>query len=79
MTSSTASKRTIHHPGKMSSGHRSRKAARMGKAWTTSPSELGLMMQTREGSSRASRRGECVRQEGTPFPMCGYDARWTRG
>ena len=34
----------------------------------TSPSELGLMMHTREGCRSASRLGECVIKRELPFP-----------
>ena len=61
-------KRMIHHPRKVRPGHRSRSADKIGNAQTTSPSELGLMMHTREGSSRASRGTVSIIESGTPFP-----------
>ena len=60
MTTKDVLKRLTDNPGKWEDDQRSRKAAKIGKAWMTSPSELGLMMQMREGSSRSSRRGELV-------------------
>ena len=55
----------------MGRGHRSRKAARIGRAWTTSPSELGLMMQTRAGCNRARRPGDSVMNRELPSPIRG--------
>ena len=51
------------------SGQSSRRLASVGRAWTTSPSELGLMTQTRAGrKERKADRGWML-IAGTPFPF----------
>ena len=61
--------RPVHDPGEIGpTAIGRRRAERIGMAWTTSPIELGLMMQTRCGSIVARRSVDRVMGRGLPSP-----------
>ena len=68
--SSRPAEAAVDDPGEVgASGQWPRRAERTGRAWTTSPSELGLIRQTRSGRRprRSAERGRASSRE-LPFP-----------